>query len=276
MILLRKILKLKSLELRSEGGVTLIEVVIATLITSLLSVVLYKTSSNASMALTRTSQQVISNFQIVHFASDLRYNVAGSSDVYTFGTTPAASTGNICSSWDGSTLQWTPLSSYSKIVRPLFSVRVKDLIYDRTNPNPPIYSDSTTVWYGYELRTNYFPGKAKPANFEIWRVTCDGVTPVRDANQDRNMLILGSSTNLSTYNPSGSTVLKCVTVTAGVESATNCPVDSSTLNFAYYILTIPLVINSADSKSSQYNRSVKEFINNPSLQILKRKLQVIQ
>jgi hypothetical protein len=196
--------------------------------------------------------------------------------VITFGTTPPTSTGSICSSWDGTSAQWTPLSSSAKKIRPLFSVRVKDLIYDKTSSTPPVYSDSTTVWYGYELRTNYFAGKARPANFEIWRITCGGVTPVRDAKQDLNLITLGSSTNISGYDPSGSTILKCVSSTAGVETSTNCPENSSTYAYSYYSLKIPYIINAAEPNSTEYHQSIKRFVEDSTLQTLKRRIQVVQ
>lgn len=251
---------------KMDNGITLIEVMIATLITSLLSIVLYKTTWNASLALTKTSQEVISNFQIIHFASDLRYNVASSSDVFVFANTPLPNSGNICSSWNKNNVEWSPLTSNSKIVRPLFSVRVKDLIYDRADPNPPIYTDSTTRWYGYELRSDYFPGKIN-INLEIWRVSCDGISPIRDVNQDRKMLTLGEIPGQVSSLPNGSAMILC----AANSSEVPCTIDSSTIASAYYVLKIPYIINSGKNRGS-----IKLFQDDKTLQILKRRLQVNQ
>ena len=203
---------------QNQLGLTIIEVLIAALITSLLGIAVFKVLTNASIGLSRNSGEINANLEIMNLTRKLRYDFSGSYNVYVqtneqpcapSADCSAASTNklynysNVCSSvaWPQSTVstRWEDKNSIN-FLRPLFSVKVKDLKYDKSARNIG-WINPSSVWFGYEIRRIN-------SIYSIWRVSCSGdAKPEFIPKSDAKMLTLGGQ--LSSVQPSGKESLNC-------------------------------------------------------------------
>lgn len=214
--------KLQAKNHRSDAGFTLVEIIFAMVITAFIAVVILKTTENASASLTRTADEVNSNLEVMNFSHNIRFDIAGSYDVFAFGTAaPSSSTlystatagtptsYNVeCSSyWDSGSNSWE-LDSTSQVVRSLFTIKEKyftPLPSDAETSN--FYEPANTVWYGYEIRRAAVQNNQPLPKYQLWRVECPDGGPnvgarAHSTNQDKLLMNLGIS--LNGYNSNGS------------------------------------------------------------------------
>lgn len=181
--------------LREERGVTLVELLIAVAITSVLAVAVVRTISTAQTAIDRSSAQTVSSVQTMRFVGLLKYDLAGAADVYVYGSTVPADTSHVCSTWtSGDTAAWTDPNA-PQFVRELFSVAIPTV----TPPTGTLlnFLPTRTQLVGYEVRR-----QSGNTNYDLFRVVCDG------GQQVQRVLSLGSNFQASA---DGTSTLKCYT-----------------------------------------------------------------
>jgi len=254
-----------------------------------------KTTTNASTALTRTADEVNSNLEIMNFTHDLRYDIAGSLNVYAFGSTAPASNLNLCHSttdarWNkgandsaaaGTT--WDLTSKNSAVARTLFTVEENQVNYDASSSTTNSYIPPTIAWYGYEIQR--LPLTTDPkAVFGLYRLVCPNVLNA-NGNQpgaptsQKLLVTLGNNINPATTGgqsaPSDAPTLFCAdsTTTDGTLPAA-CPVSASTLQYDYYNFTLPALENSTQYNDNAYHNAQKLMsqTSNPLLGVIKRKI----
>lgn len=213
--------------LRRERGLTLVELLIAVAITSVLSLAVVRTISSAQTAIERSAAQTVSSVQTMRFVGMLKYDLAGASDVYVYGSTVPTNTSHLCSSWSvGDTLAWTDTTN-QQFVRPLFSVEIPTLTPPVGSAALSTFLTMRTALVGYELRRQ----AGTVPRYDMFRVVCDG------ASSSQRVLALGTdlrpgADGLSTvrcYTADGS--LGTVSVGRSTLSATATP-QCASLGFA--------------------------------------------
>jgi hypothetical protein len=157
--------------LRKDDGLTLVEVMVATVITALVAVTLFRLTNDAANSLTGTVNQVVSTNQIVGFTRTLRSDIGSANDVFTFGeTAPTSSIGTnyLCSSWRKNSVatDWTDPTSAS-FVRPLISMPTLWVDMTGNTAATPTFVEPSFYWVGYEIR-----GNTVANDYELWRVAC--------------------------------------------------------------------------------------------------------
>jgi len=168
---LQNIRKMVGSRLRKDEGLTLVEVMVATVITALVAITLFRLTNDAANSLTGTVNQVVSTNQIVGFTRNLRSDIGSAADVFTFGETAptdAIGTNYLCSSWrkNGVATDWTDATS-ANFVRPLISMPVLWVDMTGNTTSTPTFVEPSYYWVGYEIR-----GNTASNDYELWRVSC--------------------------------------------------------------------------------------------------------
>lgn len=255
----------------SDEGLTLVEILLAIIITAFIGVVIVKTTISSSAALTRTSREVNTNLQVMNFSRTLRYDIAGATDVYVFAN-PPSTLQRVCGSARIDNVKWQLSDSQS--ARTLFTIRVNELIdpsYIPSSDSKPSYIERATgKWYGYEIRR-----PRANQNFELWRVACDETNgaPSARASWVGNESLMVELGRINTADAFGQNLFKCFPAET---PSTSCPIDSSTANKSYYQFTLPYFVLGYDT-SSEKQLSAKLYSNyagnNDLLKTLKRRIE---
>lgn len=177
---------LKPPNLREDRGLTLVEVVVGTVITALISITLFRLGSDASIGLERSVDRSVSQVMLGNYAQILRSDIALSNVVTVYSAsapsysdTDTSNTAALCGSWmiNHSDSAWTNPAGNNGFVRTLFSL--KQSIIDTTSAT---YVDPTVRWVGYEVRSEAGIGETGAAitNYSLWRVTCTETAGVVD------------------------------------------------------------------------------------------------
>ena len=219
----------RNLHSNGDRGFTMVEMLIAILVTAVISVVIMRMFTTASLALNRAADESAAAVQATRFSRLIKYDVSGSDDAFIFGTnypTGTSATGylnNLCSSTKGTTTataKWTAdPAGTSDFVRTLFTLRIPTIGYDPASSTTTTFAkDDGTVtglhsrWVSYEVRSGE---TSKGRQFELWRVECDPqwsadvppiATPKSSIAAEERIVILGNALASST---SGQSVLQC-------------------------------------------------------------------
>ena len=204
--------------LKNDAGVTLVEIIIATVITALIGVTLVRITSDAANGLTSTVGHVVATNQVVGFARVVRNDIGGAQDIFAYGATPAASDSKtyLCSSWDGTSTNWTD-STAVNFVRPLFTIAYPSVPYDTSATTAPTFALPSLGWIGYELRNDVDTNGI--TYYSLWRVTCadDAGISSNVVNSNRKMVDVGDVYSfdaaavgaVDSNSPNGNPVLFC-------------------------------------------------------------------
>lgn len=242
-----------------DEGFTLLEAIVATVITGLFVAVAAPLLTSVSTSLGRTADATIATQSALRTSRMLRFDFSGSQRVYVLPTlAPSVRDASpvVCSSalsQSGNFNAWGDQSNWktSKIIRPLFTVDVIDL--------PLSQADITTGWIksqrvlvGYEVRRAASPSPRSP--YELWRVVCDG-TPknftdskgvvtatVLAVTSEERLTVIGDGSDALPSSVSGLSNLLCGTATSA--TSTFCGVDDAnatiaTVRAAFYNLRFP-------------------------------------
>lgn len=211
----------RNLHSNGDRGFTMVEMLIAILVTAIISVVIMRMFTTASLALNRAADESAAAVQATRFSRLIKYDVSGSDDAFIFGTnypTGTSATGylnNLCSSTKGTTTataKWTAdPAGTSDFVRTLFTLRIPTIGYDPASSTTTTFAkDDGTVtglhsrWVSYEVRSGE---TSKGRQFELWRVECDPqwsadvppiATPKSSIAAEERIVILGNALASST------------------------------------------------------------------------------
>ncbi|MEY2915418.1 MAG: hypothetical protein RL454_347 [Actinomycetota bacterium] len=169
----------------NDRGLTLVEVVVGTVITALISITLFRLGSDASIGLERSVDRSVAQVQLGNYAQLLRSDIGLSSAVtvytasapsYVDGDT--SNTAALCGTWltAHNAATWTDGSKVG-FVRTLFSL--KQSIIDTTSAT---YVDPTVRWVGYEVHGEAGKDAAGTSvtNYSLWRISCTETAGVVD------------------------------------------------------------------------------------------------
>lgn len=239
-----------------DSGFTLLELLIAVVITSMLMILMGRILTDTSNGMARAVDNNIAVQQVLRLSRMVKYDVAGSEDVYVFGQNYSSSALR-CSTATTSS-NWSPAAQTTELIRPLFTIKIRDVSggsYDRLQRGAPsTFLDTKYEWVGYELyRAAWLPGTRAP-NYEIRRVGCPDTashTPAGVRANDTEMMVsLGTAVRASCAVGvpdavgacnAGTSVLKC--------EADTCPEAASTRNYAFYSLNLPYAGNRSTLKA---------------------------
>jgi len=180
--------------MRRDDGFTLVEVVIAAVITGVLALAVAQVIAVTETTLTQSAGRAITSTQAVRFGGLLRYDLSGAADVFMFDTTPPTNVATVCSSWSPSNgTSWSDTQS-NVFVRPLFTVLIRTLgASTGTGGFAPVEQQRI----GYELR-----GEAD--SYAVFRVDCS------TANSAQRVFSLGAPIPSAV---TGLNVLRCISAT---------------------------------------------------------------
>ncbi len=181
---------LKPMKLNEDRGLTLVEVVVATVITALIAITLFRLGTDASVGMDRTVDRAVAQVVVGDYAQILRSDIDMSQDVTvytasapTYSATDTTNTAALCGTWmtNHDSSAWTNVANNNGFVRTLFTF--KQSIIDSTTASPATtYTDPLVRWVGYEVRGA--AGKdetgAAVTNYSLWRVTCGETAGVAD------------------------------------------------------------------------------------------------
>lgn len=210
---------------QNERGFTLVEVLIAVTVTSLLSVAIARIIDTTQAALAQSSTRSIASTQALRFGDILRYDLLGASDVYLYGSTPPSDVSGICSSWSATNgASWTDPSS-AGFIRPLFTVMVPTVTPPATPTTEGSFLASRVQRIGYEVRND-------GANYGLLRIDCDA------GGRAQRLLSLGTP---MPNDVTGISVLHCLTsdgtqIVPGIGSSTmssSVPVAQRCASFSF-------------------------------------------
>jgi prepilin-type N-terminal cleavage/methylation domain-containing protein len=220
----------------STQGFTLLELLISTLLISLFSLLVTQITIQTSKGLSNVTNKAIDVQSAIRFANFIKYDFAGSKDVYMHSkTSPTNSDSNRCTSFNSTLNVWdAPAPDNSKpYVRGLFTILLNEIPY---NSGAPVlkWIDPLNLSVGYEIRQNTYAGAklSAPLMFELWRVICSGSAP----GPAQKVLALGNGTSILNSNLCGE-YLKMSTWSP-VTSSSYCDVSTSAKT-DYYTFTIP-------------------------------------
>lgn len=238
------------LKKRNDSGFTLLEAIIVVVITGLLLAVAGPLLTSISTSLGRTADATIATQSALRASRMLRYDFSGSQSIYVFPTTaPAVSTaaGYACTSAlykYGNFSSWGTASNWksAKVIRPLFTLDVVDLPYDKSATSIG-WIKSQRLYVGYEVRRD--PTTLITSSpYELWRLVCDGTTKlvgsttVLDVISEERLAVIGDGSDAPPATTAGVTNLKCgqnttppVTATCDTSGAVRAPF--YTLSFPY-------------------------------------------
>lgn len=216
-----------------DEGLTLVEVLVATVITALVALTLFRLTNDAANSLTGTVNQVVSTNQIIGFTRLLRTDIGEATDVFAFGEqAPSSDVGKnyLCSSWRSKSVatDWTNANS-ATFVRPLVSIPVLWADMTGNSTSTPTFVQPTLTWVGYEIRAN-----ATVGDYELWRVGCFDDSGLASATVNSERMLV--SIPHDNFDPAafgtianGSTNKGVLTCSVPNDSSTSTPTPAATL-----------------------------------------------
>lgn len=216
--------------LRTDRGLTLVELLIAVSITGLLSFSITRTISTAQTTIDRSTAQTVGSVQTVRFVGLLKYDIAGATDLFAFDSTAPTSGAALCSTWpSGNAAAWNEPTN-PQFVRSLFTVEIPTLTPPASPGAAQTFAPKRTQRVGYELRRQ----STTAANYDLYRVVCD------DGQVSQRVLSLGSDLPVTA---SGLTALRCynaagsaVAISAGTSTMSgSIPIAQRCASFGFLV-----------------------------------------
>lgn len=207
--------------LSQDAGLTLVEVLVATVVTALMAATLFRLTADVSNGMANTVSHAVTQNIVGGYVQQLRADFGSALDVNVYSDaapvaldpTDRTQTFGLCSSWMSgqSSTDWTDPTS-ATFVRTLITLNETTI-----NTASASYATPTTFWVGYEVRAN----PSTMGGYSMWRVTCTdtgGSADLPTSTSQRKIINFGQ--NFYTQ-ASGQTQMICLN-TSG--QATNCAV----------------------------------------------------
>ena len=215
---------------RHDEGVTLVELVMAIGLSTMIGLATSSLIWVTSATLGQQTDDALLTAQLVRFSRVLASDVSSSTDIFVFGSDAPASTSHMCSSFTNGGLEWTATKNES-LRRHLFTIQT--FIADGSSRSSDF--SFLTQWIGYDL--GYVASSTSP-HYVIYRVTCtnpDASNTVATGADDAPQPMLNLGPN-DTSLIAGSEFLYCQQKQGDVELQDKglCPVDASTADYVVY------------------------------------------
>jgi len=210
---------------RNDQGITLIEVLLAIVLTAGITLALVRISDSAFGTLSRAADLAVAQSQTVTLYQNLRQDFNAATDAVFYGATyPTAATGtaNLCTT--ATSAKW--VSTGNDFTRTLLSMPVQLITYDPSVQGSNTWITPTPAYRGYEVRYN-------PANqyYQLWQVTCsvDANGAPLAPSQAKMMEDIGPTFDKTA---GGATLFSC--------DGSPCTAEATTTTVAIYRFTLPV------------------------------------
>jgi type II secretory pathway pseudopilin PulG len=179
-----------------DDGFTVIELLIALLLTIFVSGFLVQITDQATKSIGKISDSAVTVQSAIRYSNLIKYDFSGSQDVYVHSVTPPnATTNKSCNSFKSGSALWGAPTGLLPYVRGLFTLRVADVSYDRTSESNLGWQTISYTWVGYEIRQKaYSSATITKPSLELWRVNCadsSGIPATASAAKSQKLLDLG-------------------------------------------------------------------------------------
>ena len=181
--------------IRDDRGLTLIEVLVAALLTSVLSLAILQVIISTERGLRSSMAQAVSTTQTVRLAQYVSYDFAGAQDVYIFSATPPSTGEHLCGSVPVQGF-WTNPSN-PNFVRSLFSLRIP-------TATVPVGSAPLTQYLQPTVQTVVYSIRRAGDEFALEREVCGAVIGAQQ--------LVGFGRSIPDQ-VAGQTVVQCFTAT---------------------------------------------------------------
>lgn len=233
--------------MKNDSGFTLTELLIAVLVTGILTISIGAVVSYASNSLWRSVDNATATQSALRAVRLLRADFSSAKSVLAYpAAAPVFSTISLdactSSARNGTFVNWPTDTTWDKqapLVRPLFTLDVVDLPYDK-DADSLGWIQSKRLLVTYEIRRS---ATSKP--FELWRVTCGSATDASGVlvlSSQEQVVSLGSARKFPDKTTSGVSNLQCAKIdqTLGTLTLSSCQPISSGANLAdFYSFTFP-------------------------------------
>jgi Tfp pilus assembly protein PilV len=243
--------------LNSDAGLTLVEVLVATVVTALMAVTLFRLTADVSNGMTSTVSHAVTQNIVGGYVQQLRADFGSALDVNVYSAaapvaidpTDRSQTFGLCSSWMTSqtSSDWTDATvvdaSGNTVPNPNFERTLISLNETTINTASASYATPTTFWVGYEVRAN----PSTTGGYSMWRVTCTdtgGSADLPSATSQRKIMNLGQ--NFYTL-ASGQTQLICLNTSGQATSCAVTGVSATTSNVGITAFTFRLPFQKNDT-----------------------------
>jgi hypothetical protein len=179
-----------------DAGFTIIELLIALLLTIFVSGFLVQITDQATKSIGKISDSAVTVQSAIRYSNLIKYDFSGSQDVYVHSVTPPnATTNKSCNSFVSGSALWGAPTGLLPYIRGLFTLRVADVSYDRTSESNLGWQTISYTWVGYEIRQKTYSSVTitKPS-LELWRVNCadsSGIPAAASSANSQKLLDLG-------------------------------------------------------------------------------------
>lgn len=225
----------------TSHGFTLLELLISTLLLSLLSILVTQITIQTSKGLSDVTNKAIDVQSAIRFANLVKYDFAGSKEIYMHSNTPPiGSDSNRCTSFNNAQNVWgSPAPTGSKTyVRGLFTILINEIPYSKGS-QVSSWINPLNLAVGYEIRQNTYSGAklSAPLMFELWRVVCSGGTP-GNAQKVLNLGVPDVINGTSILNMSDCGTYLAMNKWSPQSTSSYCDLPTSS-NTDFYTFTIP-------------------------------------
>ncbi|MFM6983823.1 MAG: type II secretion system protein J [Chitinophagaceae bacterium] len=243
----------------NENGFSLVELLIALIVTSIISVPVVRVIIDSSSNLQRVANEAAYNQQALQFMQVLQNDIKDSQDTFIFDQNYPMSTNNLCTSATSETWQTTS----NNFTRQIATIVSQKLVYPN-NYNNPGFLVPQKIWIGYEIKRVASSVTGQERAFEIWRNECSsgGVSPTnsytvltmgnvlcannsldtflglssaKDVGKPNCPNLVALSSSLANSSINGKAMFSCTG--AGVIT---CPIDSSTRGVYKFDISLPV------------------------------------
>lgn len=197
--------------IRDDRGLTLVEVLVAALLTAVLSMAILQVITSTERGLRSSMAQAVATTQTVRLAQYVSYDFAGAQDVYVFAATPPTTGAHLCGSVPSQGFWTNPANP--NFVRSLFSLRIP-------TANVPAGSTPLTQYLQPTVQTVVYSIRRAGDEFALEREVCG------DAAAAQRIVGFGPSIPDAI---AGQTVVQCFTANG---SQFIPPADVSTMSLA--------------------------------------------
>lgn len=175
---------------RSNGGFTIIELLISLVISSLIGLVIIRVMSTASNVLAVSADGAIAAQQAIRLASVLNYDVAGANSLTVYSYTTTVS---------GTGCNKQSIGTHAGTIPIVSNVALATIATPTTSGRT--FAAKSDTYVSYQIR-RASGGASQP--YELWRITCE--SNISSETSAEKITTLGLS-NLS--NPNGTSIFRC-------------------------------------------------------------------
>ena len=246
-----------SAQISQDSGLTLVEVLVATVVTALMAATLFRLTADVSNGMANTVSHAVTQNIVGGYVQQLRADFGSALDINVYSDaapvaldpTDRTQTFGLCSSWmttqnaDNWVSPTTTDARGASVANPNFVRTLFTLNETTINTTSASYATPTNYWVGYEMRAN----EATTGGYSMWRVTCTdtgGSADLASSTSQRKIINFGQ--NFYTQ-ASGQTQVICSNSSGQATSCAVTGVSATTSNVGITAFTFRLPFQKNDT-----------------------------